>query len=225
MPTRLSRSPSNGRVFFREFLRNFQTTGAITPSGRRLAEKLARYVAETAAGPKRVLEVGPGTGAVTEAILELLGPDDRFDLVELNGTFVEVLRERFEFDPLFRPAADRSRVIHQPVQELPQEPTYDVIVSGLPLNNFPVELVERILKSFRGLLRPGGTLSFFEYMAVRPTRSLIGGSSERRRLRGVGEALDRVLNGYEIHRDGVWLNAPPAWVHHVRFDKCAANCH
>ncbi|MGE0608788.1 MAG: class I SAM-dependent methyltransferase [Pirellulales bacterium] len=212
----MSRSPSGRRIFFREFLRNFETTGAVAPSGKRLAAALARYVGETP-GPKRVLEVGPGTGAVTSAILPRLHQEDQFDLVELNDAFVDHLRRRFESDPAYLPAASRSRVIHLPVQELPQEPTYQVIVSGLPLNNFPADVVQRILQSFTRLLMPGGTLSFFEYMAVRPARSVVSGRGERQRLREVGQALGQVLNGHEIHRDGVWLNFPPAWVHHVRF--------
>jgi hypothetical protein len=66
------------------------------------------------------------------------------------------------------------------------------------------------------LLAPGGTLSFFEYIAVRTARSLISGQAERTRLRGIGRAMRSVLDGREIRRDAVWLNVPPAWVHHVR---------
>lgn len=212
---RPSRQPSHRSVFFREFRRNFETTGAIAPSSLRLGRRLSHYVANTP-GPKRVLEVGPGTGAVTEAILQSLGPADSLDLVELNAAFVEVLRQRFATEPLFQAAASRSRVIHLPVQDLPREPTYDVIVSGLPLNNFSVALVEQILESLQRLLRPGGTLSFFEYIAIRRLRALVVGLADRQRLRGIGAALDQVLRGHEIRRDAVWLNLPPAFVHHVR---------
>ena len=79
------------------------------------------------------------------------------------------------------------------------------------------DLVERILACFQRLLRPGGTLSFFEYVGVRPARSLISGKAERERLRGVGNALDALLLPHEFLRERVWLNLPPAWVHHVRF--------
>jgi phospholipid N-methyltransferase len=91
-----------------------------------------------------------------------------------------------------------------------------VIVSGLPLNNFAATDVERILAALRDLLAPGGTLSFFEYIAVRPLRTLVSGRAERDRLRGIGKALGNLLGDREIRRDAVWLNVPPAWVHHVR---------
>jgi phosphatidylethanolamine/phosphatidyl-N-methylethanolamine N-methyltransferase len=203
-------------LFFREFVRNYHTTGAILPSGRFLAASLSRFIANHSPGPKRILEVGPGTGAVTRRIIDRMGPDDRLDLVELNGAFVERLNHRFQAEPAFRAMADRARVLHCPVEALPPGQGYDVIVSGLPLNNFAVADVERLLSAMTGRLAAGGTLSFFEYMAVRPARSLISGRGERARLRGIGLAMRAVLDPHEIRRDAVLLNVPPAWVHHLR---------
>lgn len=213
MPKQLSER----RLFFREFLRNFHATGAILPSGRQLARALARYAGE-AEGPKRVLEVGPGTGAVTRHIVAALGPEDRLDLVELNESFARRLSERFGNEAAFQTVAGRVRVLHTAIEELSREESYDVIVSGLPLNNFSVETVRGILESFAELLAPGGTLSFFEYIAIRRARSLVSVGAQRARLRGIDRALRAVLEGHEIHREAVWLNVPPAWVHHVRFD-------
>jgi phospholipid N-methyltransferase len=204
------------RLFFREFRQNFHSTGSITPSSRFLAKALARFVSGGAV-PRRVLEVGPGTGAVTQQIVRRLGPQDRFDLVELNDSFVSLLRERFQNEPAFRAVADRSRIYHQRVEELPEKSAYDVIISGLPLNNFDAGNVSQILRTFAELARPGGTLSFFEYIAVRPMRSVIGGASERQRLREIGVLLHDLLHKREIRRDCVLVNVPPAWVHHVRF--------
>ena len=99
---------------------------------------------------------------------------------------------------------------------MPRRQGYDVIVSGLPLNNFAVADVERILATLTGLLASEGTLSFFEYIAVRPARAMVSGRAERARLRGIGCAMRGVLDGREICREAVWRNVPPAWVHHVR---------
>src|SRR5690606_40317306 len=102
------------RLFFREFWRNFHTTGAVAPSGRWLARALTRYVrhGHERAG-RKILEVGPGTGAVTQYIVKSLRPDDRLDLVELNDKFVERLEHRLAHDPVFKPVAERTRVLHQ----------------------------------------------------------------------------------------------------------------
>ncbi len=133
----------------------------------------------------------------------------------MNDRFVERLRERFQREPAFQAVGERCRVLHQPVEKVPADEPYDLLISGLPLNNFSVESVEQILDTFARLVRPGGTLSFFEYIAVRPARAMISGGAERTRLRGIGQALERLLAAGEIRRDWIWPNVPPAWVHHV----------
>jgi phosphatidylethanolamine/phosphatidyl-N-methylethanolamine N-methyltransferase len=202
-------------VFFREFLCTFHTTGAIAPSGRFLALALARFVHQPAPA-RRILEVGPGTGAVTRRIVASLGPEDHLDLVELNDRFVQRLQHRFEADPQFRAVADRSQIHHCPVEDLPGSDMYDVIISGLPLNNFAAADVERILGVLNRLAKPGGVLSFFEYIGIRRARALVSGRHQRTRLRGIAAAMEGLTADREIRRDCVWLNVPPAWVHHVQ---------
>jgi phospholipid N-methyltransferase len=215
------------RVFWREFRGQYHTTGAIAPSGRALAKALARFVADNPqaqqpGGGRRILEVGPGTGAVTTALVRGLGPADSLDLVELNDRFVAHLRQRFEREPAFQAVGSRSRVLHQPLETLPGDAPYDLIVSGLPLNNFSVPAVEEILAAYRKLLRPGGTLSFFEYIAIRRARAVVSGRAERARLQGISQALAALFAEGRIACDWVWPNLPPAWVHHVRLPRAPA---
>ena len=209
---------NNYRLFFQEFRRNFQSTGAIAPSGRWLAAALSRQV-RSGAGPRRILEVGPGTGAVTARIVRDLGAEDHLDLVELNDEFVVHLRQRFATEEHFAAVAPRCQVIHKPLEELPQEPSYDVIISGLPLNNFQATNVRAILAAFQRLLKPEGTLSFFEYIAVRPARALVSSADEKQRLHEIGQALQNLLGQNEVRRDWILPNLPPAWVHHVQFQQ------
>ena len=227
-------------VFWREFRRTFETTGAVLPSGPALSAALARYVREggtkvpsprhgesraTCRLPKgegfktgrRILEVGPGTGAVTAHIVRAMRAGDRLELVERNDVFVARLRERLADDDLFRPCAERITLHHLGVEELPEDQPYDVIVSGLPLNNFSVDVVQSILAKLGRLLAPGGTLSFFEYIAVRRAKAALSRQAERERLRGIERILSEFLAGREIRRDRVLANVPPAWVHHVRW--------
>jgi len=203
------------RLFWREFRGTFHTTGAVAPSAPPLAAALCRF-AGAGSAPQRILEVGPGTGAVTARLVRRMRPDDRLDLVELNDRFVRRLEARFANEPPFCQVADRVRILHRSVEDLDDPGGYDAIVSGLPLNNFAAADVERLLAQLGRLLRTGGTLSFFEYIAIRRARALMSGRSERQRLEAIGRALDRLLLPYEIRRDCVWPNLPPAWVHHVR---------
>jgi phosphatidylethanolamine/phosphatidyl-N-methylethanolamine N-methyltransferase len=211
----MSRLLTDYRVFWKEFRANFHTTGAVLPSGRLLARSLCRYV--DAPGPsRRILEVGPGTGAVTSRMVRRLRPQDSLDLVELNPAFVARLENRFATEPHFVCVADRCRVLHQTVESLPAGSKYDLIISGLPLNNFSVATVEHLLEVLLGLLKPGGQLSFFQYIAIREARWLVSGQEERARLRGITRALGNILGQHELRRDWVWPNVPPAWVHHIQ---------
>ena len=95
-------------AFFRAFRRNFYTTGAILPSSRFLARAMASDL-KGRRKPARILEVGPGTGAVTREIVRHLQEGDRFDAVEINASFVAHLRKRFNQEPLFRKFDENRR--------------------------------------------------------------------------------------------------------------------
>lgn len=213
---------NNHWVFWRQFREQFHTTGAIAPSGRFLGRALARYVGGQPEHPQRLLEVGPGTGAVTSHIVKRMAPGDSLDLVELNTEFVRRLNERFAAEPAFQRVADRAQVFHCRLEELTPTEGYDLIISGLPLNNFSVADVQCILAAYAQLLRPGGVLSFFEYVAIRKARAIVSSAPERERLRGIGRAMDGLLGPYEIKRDCIWPNLPPAWVHHCRLPGVSA---
>src|SRR5689334_24258074 len=79
--------------FIRSWLEKPLSTGAVTPSGRVLARTMARYVDPGLPGP--IVELGPGTGPVTEALVTQGITPDRLVLVEFNPTFCQLLRSRF----------------------------------------------------------------------------------------------------------------------------------
>ena len=204
-------------TFFRQFRSRFETTGAIAPSSRFLANAMTRPLSRRT-GPTRVLEVGPGTGAVTRQIVRLLKPEDTFDLVEINEDFADLLRRQFSDDPAFQSAADRSTVHCVPLQEFRPEQPYDVIISGLPFNNFPSQLVEELIDHCLSLLAPRGEMAFFEYMFVRPTRRRITRGPTKQRLGEIEAVLNERFERHRVKRDWVFVNVPPAWVQHLRID-------
>ncbi len=205
--------------FFRQFRHRFETTGAIVPSSRFLARALTRPLSEGVREPERplrILEVGPGTGAVTARIVELMRDGDTLDLVELNEDFVRRLYQRIEREPRFRRHAARLRIHVCPFQEYSASAPYDFIVSGLPMNNFPVSLVEQLFEAFFEHLKPGGVLSYFEYAYIRRLKRCIARGDERTRLDGIERIVHDYQSRYRIRRDWVLLNVPPAWAQHLR---------
>lgn len=214
----MKQSLSEYRTFFREFRQTFKTTGAIAPSGRSLARAICRPM-EGHTRPISILEIGAGTGAVTKEIIRHVEPADRFDAVELNERFVDVLNDRFAKEAPFKKVADRCRVLHAAVQDLPTETKYDFVICGVPFNNFSVGLTREIFRHMTKLVAPGGTLTFFEYLWIRRFKVLVANKNERRRLSGVGQVLGRYLHRYEFKCDTVWVNFPPALAHHLKLDE------
>jgi phosphatidylethanolamine/phosphatidyl-N-methylethanolamine N-methyltransferase len=206
------------REFFSQFRQQYFTTGSILPSSRALGRALVTPLRKIKP-PRTVLEVGPGTGAVTAEILRCLRAGDRFDIVEINAHFVQLLERRFAEDPHFQRHRKQVRILHMPVQEVPGVGEYDFMISGLPLNNFPVALVRDIFVSYRRLLKPEGVLSYFEYLWIRPIKMLLVGKKDKKRLHVLSRMLERRIRAHQIGDERVFLNVPPAIARHFRFER------
>src|SRR5205809_995714 len=110
--------------FYRQFRDQYHTTGSILPSSRALGRAMTRPMRQ-ASSPRRILEVGPGTGAITAEIVRQLRPGDQFDIVEINADFVAFLGQRFAEEPDFQRRRGQSWIIHAPLQGVPGEHLYD----------------------------------------------------------------------------------------------------
>jgi phosphatidylethanolamine/phosphatidyl-N-methylethanolamine N-methyltransferase len=219
------------RLMWQAFRKDFFHTGSVIPSSRYLGRELAANLRGSRA-PARILEIGAGTGPVTAQIIPYLIPGDQLDVVEINGDFIPLLQQRFpqvvkpdgrEGEAPSEPRTMRSesppytmRLHHAPVQQVPGEGVYHHLISGLPFNNFPIKLVREIWQSIHRLAAPGATFSFFEYFAIREVKMPFTKGDERKRLHLVGRHLAREIRQHETHARKVFLNVPPAVVHHLR---------
>jgi phospholipid N-methyltransferase len=215
--TGISPGPRRRFTFLREVVRDFRTTGAIAPSGRHVAARLAAPLARAGSrAPVRVLEVGAGTGPVTRELAALLRPADRLDVVEVNPRFVAVLEHDLRTDRALAAAGDRITVVPGSITEVDLAGRYDVIVSCLPFTNFHPGEVRAILDRYLAVLVPGGHLTYFGYLGTRAARGLLGGRAEVARHRAVGAVLAEFTGRYGSGRGTVWANLPPARVWHLR---------
>lgn len=186
-------------AFFKEYIRNRKTIGAVAPSSPALARRIAE-----AAGVwegRRVLELGPGTGALTTAIADSMPHGSTYLGIELNSSFIPQLRDRFpslQFENGAAQDFDFDAIM------APDE-RFDVIVSGLPWASFPPELQSAILDRVLPRLAPGGRFATFAYWGF---HKLPAGRKFRTLLH------DR-LHGAETTRV-VWGNVPPAFVYVAR---------
>jgi phospholipid N-methyltransferase len=208
------------RLFWQAFRSDYFHTGSLWPSSRYLGRELAANL-RGQRPPGRILEIGAGTGPVTDQIVRHLIPGDCFDIVEINGDLVRVLCDRFEIDgpsPLDGEPG-RIRVLHTPIEHLPGQHIYDHVICCLPFNNFPIKLVRTIWDNIHRLAAPGGTFSFFEYVAIRSLKMPFVPEAEKKRLRLVGRHLKREIRDGQFRAKKVWRNVPPAVVHHLRFSE------
>ena len=176
--------------FIRSWLEKPLSTGAVTPSGRLLARTMARYVEPEL--PGAVIELGPGTGPVTEALVAQGVDPARLVLVEFNPTFCQLLRARFPAATVIQADAYGLRRV---LANLLRQPAA-AMVSGLPLFTKPVRTRVRLLRDALLLLAPGAPFVQFTYAVVPPIpRSFAGVTAE---------ASERI-----------WMNLPPArvWVY------------
>ena len=176
--------------FIRSWLEKPLAIGAVTPSGKVLARTMARYVDPDTSGP--VVELGPGTGPVTEALVEEGIDPARLILIEFNPTFCKLLRARYPTATVVQGDAYGLRHLLGGMLQRPAA----AVVSGLPLVTKPVGTRLRLLREALELLRPGAPFIQFTYAVVSPIP---------KRLAGVrAEASERI-----------WKNMPPArvWVY------------
>jgi phospholipid N-methyltransferase len=212
---------SNYVQFFKQFRQQFKTTGAVAPSSGFLAKAMC-WPMEQATAPRRILEVGPGTGAVTNRLVRSLKPGDVLDLVEINEAFAELLRKKFETDAAWSRVADQCEVHEMPLQEFQRDEPYGFVISGLPMNNFEPALVSDLLETMFKLMKEGAVLSYFEYIYIRSIKCLIARGEERKRIRAIDRIAAEWQEEYRFDRNWVFPNVPPAWVQHLRKPLVAA---
>jgi phosphatidylethanolamine/phosphatidyl-N-methylethanolamine N-methyltransferase len=176
--------------FIRSWIEKPLSIGAVTPSGRVLARAMAGYVDPNAGGP--VIELGPGTGPVTEALVAQGIAPSRLVLVEFNPNFCRLLRQRYpDANVVQGDAYSLKRLLAGKLAE-----PAAAVVSGLPLITKPLRTRLRLLYEAFGLMLPGAPFVQFTYATMPP----------------IPKALDRVRAEAS---ERIWMNIPPAriWVY------------
>ncbi len=206
---------SSLKVFYKNVKQHTKTTGSIAPSSRFLAKAMTSCIDDYPA-PRRILEVGSGTGPFTDHIMHKIQPGDELHLCEINESFAQHLQHRLQTEPHWQQHQERTTLHHQPVEELESLEPFDLIISGLPFNNFEPTLVRQILSSYSRLIQPKGRLIFFEYYAVRNMKKPFASQEEWNKVSAVSNVLQEFLTSFEEKTLFVTFNLPPSIVHVCR---------
>ncbi len=176
--------------FIRSLIEQPISTGAVMPSSKALARTMARYVDAHAAGP--VIELGPGTGPVTEALVRHGIDPARLLLVEFNADFCRLLRERYPAATVVQGDAYRLRRL---LRSYVSEPAA-AVVSSLPLLTKPLRTRLRLIADVMTLMGRDAPFVQFTYGMMPP--------------------IPKSLSGITAQASNViWMNLPPArvWVY------------
>jgi phosphatidylethanolamine/phosphatidyl-N-methylethanolamine N-methyltransferase len=176
--------------FLRSWIEKPLHMGAVMPSGRVLARTMAQYVDVESDGP--VVELGPGTGAITNALIEHGIDQKRLVLVEYNPGFCALLRDRY---PQARVVQGDAYTLRDSLWDVLSVPA-SAVVSGLPLVTKPMLTRLKLIRDAFLALAPGAPFVQFTYSVAPPIPKSLPGVST--------EASERI-----------WMNLPPArvWVY------------
>ena len=188
--------------FLRSWIEKPLHVGAVMPSGRLLARTMAQYVDAEGTGP--VVELGPGTGAITSALIERGVEQKRLVLVEYNPSFCALLRDRY---PQAKVVQGDAYTLRDTLWNVLGAPA-GAVVSGLPLVTKPMLTRVRLIRDAFAVLANGGPFIQFTYSVVPPIPKSLPGVST--------EASERI-----------WMNLPPArvWVYRKESDGIGLNRH
>lgn len=173
--------------FIKTWATNPKTTGSIVPTGTKLAKSMVSNIRTNSGLP--VLELGPGTGAITQAILDHGVKAEKIYALEYSEKFLGKLAHDF-------PGVN---FIHGDAFDLDASladvnvDKFDAVISALPLLNFPKTARIALIESLLDRLPPGRPVVQFSYGAISPVLAKRGSFTAE-------------------HHDWVMRNVPPARV-------------
>jgi phosphatidylethanolamine/phosphatidyl-N-methylethanolamine N-methyltransferase len=189
MAKKLIAALTDTTLFLQEWFANPQRTGSVTPSSPKLGAAMARWLPSDR--ESFVLELGPGTGAVTEALFKHGLREEKLVAIERNPKMARLLREKFPRAQIITGDAWQLDVLlrerRHPIESV------GAVISSLPLLNFSPDKAEELAQKIRNILEPNGNWVQYSYH--------------------LGKNQARGSSNFQLHASKiVWLNFPPARV-------------
>ncbi len=171
--------------------------GTIFPSSPQLSQAMIEFSPVDSA--KLIVELGPGSGAITQPLFNHMKPEQSYLGIEMSDEMVAILRQRFPRLKFHEGPAEDI------VKEVGGENKVDLVVSSLPWTLFSYEIQERTLKALHASLKPGG--SFTTYVCVNALW-----------YPGAKSFLSLLHSTFASVEENpiVWLNVPPAKIFRAR---------
>lgn len=154
--------PQHPIAFLRGFLERPKEVGSIIPSSRWMERRITRTA--DLAHAKLAIELGPGTGGTTKALLAAMAPGARLLAIEINPGFCELIRESIDDPRLIVHEGSAADIPEALVKHDLGAP--DVVLSGIPFSTMPRKVGLEILRSVKSSLAPGGRFVAYQFRDV-----------------------------------------------------------
>ncbi len=182
-----------------EFIKDLKNTGAVAPCSSEVAKAMIGCTELSKC--KTVVELGSGTGAITEKLLQNISKETLFLALEVNPLFVKETKKKCPKAIVYHDSAENIK--HY--LEKHGQASCDCIISTLPWTLFSKEVQQNILRAITDVLKPGG-----EFLTVAYTFAgfLPAGIRFKNMLKGAFSIIERTKP--------IWKNLPPAYVYHCQ---------
>lgn len=172
--------------FFKAFANNPRATGAIYPSSKNLVKEMVSYVLQEKEGV--VIELGAGTGVVTEALLQSGIKPENIIAIEYSSALAKKLQVRFPAIQIIEGnAANLTMLLSSEKRKV------NTIISSLPLRSLPLPITKAILEQINNVLALNGRYIQFTYSFKK-------------------DGFYSLINFKKILSKRIWMNLPPARV-------------
>lgn len=142
--------------FYKEVIKQFKNVGAFAPSGPALAKAMARALPCPFTGT--LIELGPGTGAITKGLLQKGIHPDQIVAIEQSERFVNIMKSNYPDVCILQGSAEHLSTLIEPLNK-----PINAMISSLPLRSFSKEKVLALLDEIDKVLIPGGYYIQFTY--------------------------------------------------------------
>lgn len=210
-----SQKLKDSQKFLWEFIKHPTRVGAILPSSHYLAREIVKQIPKNLKRDRTlILEIGPGTGAFTDKIvtrMNLRAGASELHLVEYDPIFCKKLREKYRSFPNIK--IFQGSILDHTLKETCGR-KYDYVISGLPLNSFKSDFVQRVFAKFVELVKEGGKISYFEYLCITRLKRVFLNKAAKENIDNVGKIKQLFYEKHGIGKGIVLRNIPSARVLH-----------